>query len=127
MRFTLSMYWRMKNKISDLERQVKKLRVELSEARRIADAEHENYERLRINEHKITYTIPQLGALIRPWDTGEVVRATERRLDRITDEMKVTIFDDLLEKGYIRRLAPSDDYARYEITVRGYYEPKRLF
>lgn len=92
-----------------------------------ANASIEMYKRLLDEERKgvslLAFTVPQSTVFMRPhssyWqgDLRAEYSYAEFREQELTSKMKIQMFDELLEKGFIKKYEPDNSCTRYEINV----------
>lgn len=121
--------WRVLKLCRELQRENKGLRNSLEEARNEVKQRNSLItfleESLRtkasveVPYSTMSFIVPNLylmEATIRPTTLDRRPQA-EYMTKKLTDEMKVKLFDDLLEQGYVRKTRDNKDGEVYEIKV----------
>lgn len=88
-----------------------------SNLRRIDRLEKENTElvrKLMDKEHFILFAIPKRQAYL----ADRLQPIIETREPVITNDIKVSVFDDLMAKGFIRKNREDDNFVMYELGLK---------
>ena len=92
-----------------------------------ANASIEMYKNLLDEARKevslLAFTVPQSTVFMKPYshcwqgDLKADASYAEFREQELTSKMKIQMFDELLEKGFIKKYEPDNSCTRYEINV----------
>ena len=116
---------KLKRRIRILERANNDLESELalqkeynaSNLRRIDKLEKENIElvrKLKDKRHFILFAVPKRQAYL----ADRLQPIIETREPVITNDVKVSVFDDLMAKGFIRKNREDDNFVMYELGLK---------
>lgn len=101
----------------------------LLNAQKGEEAMHQLYlkERQYKGESVFMFAVPQSNVFMRPYRTDSFfdpcaeAHYAERKVAKMTDAMKIHLFDELLKGGFIKKYEPTPEETRYELRVLKWY------
>lgn len=74
-------------------------------------------------ESVFMFTVPQSNVFMRPYridssfDPRADVYYADRKVAEMTDRMKIHLFDELMQRGFIKKYEPTPEETRYELRA----------
>ena len=79
-------------------------------------------------ESVFMFAVPQSNVFMRPYkmnsflDPCAEAHYAERKVAEMTDKMKIHLFDELLNGGFIKKYEPNPEETRYELRALRWFE-----
>lgn len=102
---------------------VETLERQLQEANNRADDYKERWLEIGREANVFMFAVPQSNVFMRPYRMGSSfdpcaeAHYAERKVAEMTDKMKIHLFDELLERGFIKKYEPTPEETRYELRA----------
>lgn len=102
---------------------VENLEYQLREANKRADDYKECWLEIGREANVFMFAVPQSNVFMRPYKTDSFfdpcadAHYAERKVAEMTDKMKIHLFDELLERGFIKKYEPTPEETRYELRA----------
>lgn len=107
---------------------VENLEYQLREAHKCADDYKKRWLETGREANVFMFAVPQSNVFMRPYkmdsffDPCADAHYAERKVAEMTDKMKIHLFDELLERGFIKKYEPTPEETRYELRALRLYE-----
>ena len=107
---------------------VENLAYQLREASKCADDYKERWLAIGREANVFMFAVPQSNVFMRPYKTDSFfdpcadAHYAERKVADLTNGMKIHLFDELLERGFIKKYEPTPKETRYELRALRWYE-----
>lgn len=102
---------------------VENLEYQLREADKCADYYKERWLEVDREANIFMFAVPQSNVFMRPYrmdsffDPHADAYYADRKVAEMTDRMKIHLFDELLQRGFIKKYEPTPEETRYELRA----------
>lgn len=99
------------------------LKYKLQETEALVDDYKKRWLKTDREANVFMFAVPQVEAFMNSYRADSNINLcaeayyAERKVAAMTNKMKIHLFDELLEKGYIKKYEPTPEETRYEIRV----------
>ena len=107
---------------------VENLEYQLREASKCADDYKKRWLEIGRGANVFMFAVPQSNVFMRPYRTDSLfdpcadAHYAERKVEDLTNGMKIHLFDELLQRGFIKKCEPTPEETRYELRALRWYE-----